>query len=183
MGMLIYVVGASGSGKDTIMQNLRKEMGYNTKFIFAHRYITRPAELGGENYISLTEEEFQARIERGLFAMQWSSHGYRYGIGIEIKNWMEKGFNVLVNGSREYLPDAANVFPDLMVVVIEVSAEKLKERLIKRARENLDEIEKRLEQSQAFHVDHPNKLVINNDGEVEQTTKQLLEKLHQRCNI
>jgi len=177
MGQLIYLIGASGSGKDSIMQAVRERISDEIPTLFAHRYITRPAELGGENYISLTEKEFVIRQNAGLFAMHWKSHGYCYGIGTEIKNWLNNGFNVVVNGSREYLPVASSLFPNLLVTLVTVSENVLRQRLIQRGRESMEEIEKRLERAKAFKVNHHNLITISNDGLLEDSIKCFIDIL------
>ena len=45
-GRLIYVIGPSGSGKDSLMQYARKHCPGN-EAAFAHRYITRPGRCRG----------------------------------------------------------------------------------------------------------------------------------------
>ncbi len=172
MGQLIYLIGASGSGKDSVINEVKKQLDADMPVLFAHRYITRPAEMGGENYISLSEQEFTIRQKAELFAMSWNSHGYRYGIGTEINLWMQQGFFVVVNGSREYLPLASSIYPDMMVCLIKVSKEKLQERLLARGRETNEEIAKRLERADAFQVQHPNLKVINNDYSLDKSADQ-----------
>lgn len=81
-GRLFYVIGPSGSGKDSLMRYARASLAGDPSVVFAHRYITRPMELHGENHVALTETEFDARLAAGLFAMHWESHGLRYGIGL-----------------------------------------------------------------------------------------------------
>ncbi|NJK97819.1 MAG: hypothetical protein HC905_25520 [Bacteroidales bacterium] len=93
--------------------------------------------MGGENYISLTETEFLLGKKAGFFSMDWQSHGYYYGLGIEINLWLHKGFGVVVNGSREYLPTAATLYPNMKVCLIQVSQDKLLERLTKTRKGNL----------------------------------------------
>ena len=98
-GNLIYVIGPSGCGKDSIMLYARKHCP-GSEAAFAHRYITRPADAGGENHVALLPDEYRARLDLGLFALAWDSHGNRYGVGLEIDAWLEAGLNVVVNGSR-----------------------------------------------------------------------------------
>lgn len=175
-GTLFYVVGASGAGKDTVSRRARSEMDGRMPVIFAHRYITRPAAAGGENHIEVSENEFLMRRENGLFAMEWQSHGNLYGIGIEADLWLEKGFNVVVNGSREYLCRAAEKYPDMIVVLIRVSRDVLRKRLGERKRESPEEIEKRMERSDALpQVVHANRYVIDNDDSLENSVKRFLE--------
>ena len=111
MSTLFYVIGASGAGKDTLMNYARSTINGAEPVIFANRYITRPPFTGNENHIHLSREEFEARINANLFALYWESHEQYYGIGTEINGWMECGFNVVVNGSRQYLPVAQQRYP------------------------------------------------------------------------
>ena len=53
---LFYVVGRSGVGKDTVLQQLRSLSGCTV----AHRYITREPNPDSENHVYLTENEFQS---------------------------------------------------------------------------------------------------------------------------
>jgi len=172
MGQLIYLIGASGSGKDSVMNVVKSRINADLPVAFAHRYITRSAELGGENYISLSETEFEIRRQAGLFAMNWISHGYSYGIGIEINFWMERDFFVIVNGSREYLPIASKLYTNMLVCLIKVSKEKLHERLVNRGRESAEEISRRLERADSFHVEHSNLRIIDNDDSLDDSAEQ-----------
>lgn len=161
---LIYVVGASGSGKDSLMGYARNALAHVDRVAFAHRYITRTANAGGENHVALSPEEFRSRRNAGLFAMHWQSHGHSYGIGIEINQWLAKGITVVVNGSREYLAKATSLYPELSPVWIEVSPEVLRQRLEARGRENPDQIQVRLERTTAVPTGAQSGTVIRNEG-------------------
>ena len=95
-------------------------------------------------------DEYQARLERGLFALHWDSHGFRYGLGVEVNSWIEAGLNVVVNGSRAYLPEASRLYPDILPVLISVDSDILRQRLILRGRESAEEIERRLERGRGL---------------------------------
>ncbi|MBG0788865.1 MAG: phosphonate metabolism protein/1,5-bisphosphokinase (PRPP-forming) PhnN [Desulfovibrionaceae bacterium] len=178
-GKLIYVVGPSGCGKDSVMGFARKRCpGFDAAF--AHRYITRPADAGGENHVFLQPDEFKARLERGLFALDWDSHGLRYGVGREIDAWMASGLNVVVNGSRAFLPEAARRYPSLVPVLIRVDASILRQRLLARGRESEAEIERRLERARAFAVSHPNLVELDNSGELSSAGNALLALVRSR---
>lgn len=150
---LIFVIGPSGSGKDTLIDLARQRLGQEPDLCFAHRYITRPAAAGGENHVALTEEEFLARQSAGLFAMSWESHGCHYGIGIEINQWLAMGLTVVVNGSRGYLDTALTHYPDLRPVLVDVDREVLKARLALRAREAPEDIERRLSRNSELDLE------------------------------
>ena len=158
-GVLLYVIGASGCGKDSLMQHARAVLAQDADVVFAHRYITRPHDAGGENHVALSEDEFEARVRRNLFPLHWHSHGLRYGIGCELNHWLAKGLTVLLNGSRGYLHEASRRYPELVPVLIEVSHKVLRERLQARGRESTDEIEARLQRAGEFDSLQHGKLV------------------------
>ena len=182
-GNLYYVVGPSGAGKDSLMHYARTQLGSQSDVqgrpvLFAHRYITRPADAGGENHVCLTQVEFAQRKALGCFALDWESHGNGYGIGTEIRDWLAGGANVVVNGSREYLPLATRRFPELWVILITVSPEVLYQRLKARGRESEEEIVQRLERSrQLIPIQHPRLLLVSNDAPLEQSGARFVELL------
>lgn len=172
-GRLIYVIGPSGCGKDSVMGYARQRCP-GCDAMFAHRYITRSASAGGENHVALHSDEFHNRMESNLFALHWKSHGFNYGVGCEIDFWMESGFNVVVNGSRAYLPEAATRYPNIVPVLISVEKEILRQRLTARGRETEEEIERRLEQADLYEVVHPKLQHIDNSGELSRAGDRLL---------
>ncbi|CCH47905.1 phosphonate metabolism protein/1,5-bisphosphokinase (PRPP-forming) PhnN [Pseudodesulfovibrio piezophilus] len=173
-GRLIYVVGPSGCGKDSVINYARARCP-GKEAIFAHRYITRPITLGSENHIYLHPDEFKARLDRNLFALQWDSHGFRYGIGAEIDLWMDAGFPVIMNGSRAYLSEASSRYPNIVPILVTVETEILRQRLLARGRESGEEIESRLQRANAFGVEHPSLQTIDNSGELVEAGESLLK--------
>ncbi|WP_299202332.1 phosphonate metabolism protein/1,5-bisphosphokinase (PRPP-forming) PhnN [uncultured Amphritea sp.] len=175
-GKLLYLVGASGSGKDSLLEGCRQRLQPNHCCFVAHRYITRAANVGGENHIHLSPEEFDMRATMGMFAMQWYSHDYSYGIGSEIDNWLAKGINVVINGSREYLQIAMHAYPNLIPVLVEVDEAILQQRLIQRGRETEAEIVKRLNRHRQFVDSLPeNIMLIDNNTHLQEGVDALLK--------
>ncbi|WP_316896386.1 phosphonate metabolism protein/1,5-bisphosphokinase (PRPP-forming) PhnN [Pseudodesulfovibrio indicus] len=178
-GTLIYVIGPSGCGKDSLMNYARSRCP-GGEAAFAHRYITRAADAGGENHVALLPDEYQGRLDSGLFALAWDSHGCRYGVGAEIDQWMEAGLNVVVNGSRAYLPEAARRYPGMLPVLVTLDLGILRQRLILRGRETMDEIEARLDRAGAYSVSHPALVRLDNSGELSDGGRRLLELVRRR---
>lgn len=176
-GTLVYVMGASGSGKDSLMTFARQQLAHHPGICFVHRYITRPADAGGENHVALTVPEFESRVRARLFALHWQSHGLRYGIGIEVNQWLAKGMTVVVNGSREYLPQAQQAYPELLPVLIDVSTRVLQQRLLARGREDATGIEKRLQRHAELRRQPLPGRVLNNDGPLEVGGRRLVDLL------
>ncbi len=180
---LFYLVGASGAGKDTLLDYARRRLAGRAPLVFAHRYITRAPDAGGENHVALSPDEFANRRSRGLFAMHWHSHGEDYGVGIEIHQWLARGLDVVVNGSRMYLPRAADDYPELCPVLVRVSPAVLEARLRERGRERGAELEERLRRARAFgEVSHPRLRLVDNDGPVAEGGERLVSLLAgRRC--
>ena len=167
-GRLIYVIGASGAGKDSIMRYARERVAPEAMVVFAHRYITRAPDLGAEQHVAVSAAEF-ARLRRmNAFALEWESHGLCYGVGREIDLWMEAGATVVVNGSRGFLDQASMVYPGMRVVLLQVSPSVLRVRLQKRGRETAEQIEERLARAAAFEVVHPHLIQLQNDGPLDE---------------
>lgn len=172
-GRLFFVMGASGAGKDSVINAMRHR--FNGRLVVAHRYITRPASAGCENHVALSEAEFDLRLEREQFAMHWLANGLRYGIGLEVDNWLNAGMDVVVNGSRAYLPYARERYGNRLAVVwISVRPEILKQRLTKRGRETEREIAERLERAIHYDAMRPDDAIqLNNSGSLDDTVEQL----------
>lgn len=177
MPPLYYVIGPSGAGKDSVLNWLRANVPPNAPLVFAHRYVTRAADAGGENHVALSEREFVLRRDAGLFCLHWESHGLHYGLGLELLAWMERGFAVVMNGSREYLAQASARLPSLVPVSITVHPDILRARLLARGRETADQIEARLERARAFSVRHPRLFALENNGLLEQAGEHLLARI------
>lgn len=182
MAKLFYVIGASGVGKDSLLRYAREQIPEKAPVVFSHRYITRPADAGGENHVALSQSEFQRRHEQGCFAMNWQSHQNSYGIGIEIDQWLELGLNVVINGSRKYLPEADKRYPNLVPVLISTSPGLLRERLTARGRETQPEIEARLAQAESLDTQHshPGLIKIMNDGVLSEAGDELLAVIQEK---
>ncbi len=175
MGQLFYVIGASGVGKDTLLSYAREKIDGQFPIIFAHRYITRPANARGENHVSVTTKEFRLRKAQGLFAMHWESHGNFYGIGSEIDIWLARDCSVVLNGSREYLPEARRLYPRIVTVLIEASPANIASRLSERKRETEDEIRERISRSKELNTTLAgNVFRIQNDGPIEAAGEEML---------
>lgn len=177
MPQLFYIVGASGAGKDSLMDYARRRINGSMPVLFAHRYITRPPKEGNENHVFLSPGEFCLRRDKGLFALHWESHGLYYGIGKEIDSWMENGFNVVVNGSRQYLPAALARYPALVTIVIEVDPDIIRLRLESRGREEAGDIEKRLQRQPEHWSGSSGTISIHNNGPLEEGGNALIAAL------
>jgi ribose 1,5-bisphosphokinase len=172
---LIYLMGASGSGKDTLLRLLRAHLQDGEPVLVAHRYVTRDSG-DTEDALRLTPEEFARRAALGCFALRWASHGLHYGIGIEIDTWLACGAAVIINGSRAHLEAAHARYPALTAVEVTVDPALLARRLAGRGRESAEQIAQRLSRAtQAFAVPQACRLAqVSNNGAPESAAAALL---------
>lgn len=174
--MLVPVVGPSGAGKDTLMEAARLLLARDTRFIFARRHITRPAEAGGENHFPISVAEFRRMEQEGGFALWWEAHGLLYGIPSAMEVAMAEGRVVVANLSRTVLAEAAARYP-IRILNITAPPSVLAARLAARGRESAADIEARLAREAglpaALQVE-----TVQNDGSVEQGVARVLAALN-----
>jgi ribose 1,5-bisphosphokinase len=170
-GALVYVMGPSGAGKDSVLGRARAMLSTDLPIVFAHRYITRPADSGGENHVALSRAEFALRRAHGLFAFHW------HGIGHEIHAWRRAGLAVVVSGSREHFRTMDGVDKDTVPVLITAPAGRLKERLLKRGREDSAAAAERLRRGLTRDLDVTGAVTIVNDGALDEAAETLIRLL------
>ncbi|MFJ4153837.1 phosphonate metabolism protein/1,5-bisphosphokinase (PRPP-forming) PhnN [Pseudomonas sp. NPDC089752] len=176
-GRLIFLMGPSGSGKDSLIDAARADLAAAGVEI-ARRVITRSAEAKGEAAQGVTPERFAAMRAAGEFAMSWQANGLAYGIPAQVDEWLGHGRSVLVNGSRAYLPEARRRYPNLLAVCLEVKPEVLRERLLARGRETPQEVDQRLARSARLQAE-PDAAVhrLDNSAALATAVSALLELL------
>ena len=173
---LIYVVGPSGAGKDSLLAWLQARQPPLAGVHWARRTIVRPTQPGGEAHESVTAAQFEQLLADGAFAMAWRANGTGYGIRKTELAPLAHGAWGLVNGSRAHLPVAQALYPGLHVLHITASADTLRRRIAARGRENAAQTEQRLARASAFS--RPvNSVEVHNDGTLEDAGQQLLTRL------
>lgn len=174
MGKLIIVSAPSGSGKSTIVQYLMKEHP-EFKLAFSISATSRPprgTEQHGVEYFFLTEDEFRQRIENNEFLEYEEVYAGRfYGtLKEQVEKQLEAGQNVVfdvdvVGGCniKQYYGDRA-----MSVFIQPPSIEELRRRLIGRATDDADQIEKRLAKAEFEMTFAPkfDKILVNDDLEI-----------------
>jgi len=176
-GTLFLVVGASGSGKDTLLEGAGTALGDDPCYLFVHRVITRPADAGGEVHEAVTEAEFESRKQAGELMLAWGAHGLRYGIPASVDSALADGRHAIVNVSRSTIQEARERFPPVKVISIVVPNEVLRGRLETRGREDTADIERRLTRAAAFIVEGGDVVELVNDGPVEDGVQAFLQTI------
>jgi len=183
-GKLFYLMGASGAGKDSLINYARQHLNDPTRFKFIRRRITRPsnpADSNNDDYIS--PAEFERQQAAGSFALIWERHGICYGISTEIDTWLKTGIHVIINGSRHHYPTARETYPDLCAIWITADSAILEQRLLKRGRETPDKIKERMLSATSFTLPQPDSdhksSIIENNGPLNEAGEQFVRLLLQ----
>jgi phosphonate metabolism protein PhnN/1,5-bisphosphokinase (PRPP-forming) len=177
-GVLILVVGPSGSGKDTLIAAARCALSGNCHFVFPSRFITR-ADRTGEEHIYVSSEDFEHLRREGMFFLNWAAHGLSYGIPASVGQDLEAGRAAVFNISRRMIGAAREKWRCTHVISVMVEPEVLRLRLRARGRESEAEIEARIRRAHddAYAIDGPVHLLDNSgplDGSIEKFLSLLL---------
>ncbi len=149
---LIYVMGPSGAGKDSLLDWLKSKLPPQSPIHFAKRTIDRPLQALGEQHESVDSDNFQRLQKEMSFAMHWLANGRQYGVRHAELEPLQQQQWLLVNGSRAYLPEALRQFNGMTVLHISASADILRARLLARQRETPEAVEARVQRAVAFSV-------------------------------
>lgn len=174
-GAFVAVVGPSGSGKDSILENTRAALAEGSGIIFPQRHITRPAG-AGEDHRPVSEEEFHAARRRGEFALTWQAHGLAYGIPAHVFDAVGAGDLVVANVSRGVLEQLPALFTNVHVARVTVSDEVRHARILARGREDGTAAASRVARPDPA-PDHAVDLEIVNDGKLDEASAALLDFL------
>lgn len=166
---IILLVGASGVGKDTLLKYSQEVMQNEINFV--KRYITRELDENERNYY-LDKYSFNILQKNDFFICSWSAHENLYGIS---KRSIKDGLN-LISISRAQIKSFEAVFDEVYTINVTLPKEELKNRLLKRGRENIEQIKKRLERSYE-KLDARNLIEFDNSFEINISKDKFIEQL------
>ena len=175
-GLFLAIVGPSGSGKDTIIEALCKQLP-NIKRV--KRYITREQQkAGGEDSYNIDFDTFRKLERDGDFAFSWSAHHLKYGLPITIFDEINVGKSLIANISRSILDQLSDKFEYYEVILITASDKILAERLEERGRESKAQIEERLARSSFTIPKGISPLIIRNETTVEDAVSKIIASIY-----
>ncbi|QCB48460.1 phosphonate metabolism protein/1,5-bisphosphokinase (PRPP-forming) PhnN [Hydrogenophaga sp. PAMC20947] len=179
---LIYIIGPSGAGKDSVLHTLRQTWPGAAKAHWARRTITRPAQPGGEQHETVDVATFDRLRAQGAFGLHWEANELRYGVRANELAALDQGRCVFVNGSRGHLPTLLTQWPEATVVHISAPPHVLAQRLAARGREKLPAIAARLQREVSLALPS-NHIAIQNDGPLQGAADTLAQRLNLQLRI
>jgi guanylate kinase len=166
-GILIVISAASGTGKTSLRRHLLETLTNAERSISYTTRKPRGDEIHGREYFFVDDQEFDRMIVANEFIEYAEVFGHRYGTGLKaVKDQLATGVDVLldidVQGGaqiKELVKDA------VMIFLLPPSMAELRRRLVNRATDAPEVIERRLanaklEIAQSRRYDF---LVINDD--------------------
>lgn len=182
VGTLFFVVGPSGSGKDSLIDGAKTALEPTGRYVFARRVITRPAGSAGEDHESATEEEFARNLAVGNFLIAWNAHGLRYGLPASLMAALGRGQNVIANGSRAVIAELVERVPRLVVVEVTVPPELLAARIAGRGRETGAAIDQRVARNVAPWPSSVKTVTVRNNATIAVGIERFLAALETFAN-
>ena len=173
-GVLFLVVGASGVGKDSIIDGAKRQLDGARWVHFVQRSITRPADAGGEDHRFVTPDEFRGLQATGAFCLSWRAHGWLYGIDGRVRDIVADGCSAVANVSRTVLDDARRDFPHVRIVNVTVPPERLAKRLRERGRETETDIAARLARADQHTPSGSDVIALTNDGAIDDAVSRFV---------
>ena len=148
------------------------------KLHLVRRMITRPANVGGEAFDAVTEQEFAQHVANQTFVLHWQAHGLRYGIPHKQLSCLARGDDALVNLSRGVLKTADRQFDKMIVLSLTAPSSVLVARLQGRGRESAEQILARLARSVFGLPKGLRVLTVDNSRTLDQTIETMLGALY-----
>ena len=204
-GLIITITGPSGTGKNTISQELIKRDPRINYFVTATTRPPRAYEKDGKDYYFLTKEDFIKKLDNNEF-IEWSEHyGNYYGaLRSEVENKLASGTDPLSDITWTGAASIAHNFPDntVKILLLPPSLEALNERFSARKTISAEKDDakrvrtEKIMQDMEFWQD-PGYVFINDDmkgsqtsdydhvvtnGDIDQTVKTLLSIIEAERN-
>ena len=148
-GKVVIVSGPSGVGKSTICKEVAKQL--NNVYLSVS-VTTRPrsqAEVDGQDYWFISENEFQQRIDKGLLLEYAEVFGHLYGTPKDkVVEALRRACTVILEIDVQGAKKVKRIHKDAaMIFIFPPSQRELAERMKLRGRENGQSAEERLEEA------------------------------------
>jgi guanylate kinase len=180
MNNKIFIIsGPSGAGEDTVINGLKKYFKLTRVVTTVTRKKTSQ-EKQGNPYYFISKKEFELGLKQNKF-VEWADvYGSLYGTTFEeLKKIQKEGEQKNKIGiwkiDWQGVKTVKIKMPNIISIMIEPpSIKSLEKRLIKRERDSVEDIEKRLKAAKIWlkHKDIYDYRVINYDGKIDEAVEK-----------
>jgi len=168
-GIPIVLSAPSGAGKSTIATRIVEENPSAVLSISCTTRAPRPGEKDGVNYHFTSADEFKRKIEVGEF-LEWAVvHGHYYGTPLSsLEKQMSENKDVILTIDPQGALSVKKIFSEgIFIFVVPPSWDALRERLTKRATDDSNTIDVRIQNAkkELSYLSHYDYLVVNDNLE------------------
>ena len=144
-GKLYVITGPSGTGKGSICAEILKDIGNEFSVSMTTRE-AREGEVHGRDYFFVSEEEFLENVEKGNFLEHANVFGNLYGTPKDmVHKQLSRGHNVILDIDVQGAMQVKKAMPEaIMIFLLPPTLGELRRRLVGRATDKAEVIEKRL---------------------------------------
>ena len=145
-GLLIVLSGPSGAGKDSVLEQLKLQGEDIQLSISLTTRGKRAGEVHGEHYWFVSRQEFEEKLQNSEVLEYTQYNGNYYGTPkTEIDQWLAQGKTVILEIEVEGAANIRSIYPNCVsVFLVPPSLAVLRQRLIDRQSESLEEIDRRV---------------------------------------
>ena len=178
--LLVVVSGPSGVGKDAVLARVRERAPAGEQFAVPVTMTTRAprdGEVDGIDYLFVTDEEFQRRVEAGELLEHAEVYGHSYGVPrSQLRDALASRRDVIVRVDVQGVATLRRLLPGaLFLFLAPDDMQQLEQRLRERGgdeeatRRRLDTAQR--EMAEREHFDH---VVENIEGDLDGTADRVL---------
>jgi guanylate kinase len=148
-GLLIVISAPSGTGKTTILNQLTRSSKNLKHSISMTTRPPRSEELNGRDYLFVSQEDFEKKIEQDEFAEWAVVHGNLYGTPKKtLEEAINAGIDVILDIDVQGAIRIKEKYKEgVLIFIAPPNMEELRARLKKRNTESEEAIEQRLEEA------------------------------------
>lgn len=170
MGSLFIVAAPSGGGKTSLVKRLTETLDDIEVSISHTTRSIRTGERDGVDYFFVNETKFIEMIEANEFIEHAKVFDHLYGTSVaQIKERLQKGIDVVLDIDWQGAEQIRHLFKDAVsIFILPPSLDVLKERLMKRGRDDEAVIGDRMHKAQdeMSHYGEFDYLVVNDEFDV-----------------
>lgn len=183
---MIFILGKTGSGKTTIVNELVSKYGFDKIVTYTTRPI-RNGEINHKDYHFISSKEFMNKIREDFFA-EWKTYATKQGIwhyGVSLQDIINSDDKAIVIITPEGFRELRERFNfNTFSIYINCSQEIIKSRLIKRG-DSPDEATRRLkaDNKDFKYIEKDVDRIMYNNGDINETIKEIVKLINERSDI
>ena len=143
----LYVISApSGAGKTSLVRELCKRVAFIRSSISYTTRKIRESEIDGKDYFFTDKKHFESMIAKDQFIEYQSVYGNLYGSTKKnVLNQLDEGHDVILEIDYKGMMKIKSIYPEAITIyIVPPCIDSLRERLISRAQDDLETVEKRI---------------------------------------